>query len=128
VEGLLKDGQVWFVDGAQVLRCHCEDEIVGSSDISQDKGRAFDVSMGGDGLVDHLEGAVCGLLAVVGCGCKAEDYQPVRRRIRLWEDRLLPGLLFAPDLRKLLHLLLCYLCVGWCGSWGGFLGGRWLLA
>jgi len=84
--------------------------------------------MGGDGLVGHLECAVCGLLAVVGCGCEAEDYQPVSRQVRLWKDRLHPGLLLAPDLRKLTQLFFCYLCVGWCRAWGRLGGGGWLLA
>jgi len=79
-----------------MLRCNCENEVVGGSDVCQDEGRVFNVGMGGDGLVGHLECAVCGLLAVVGCGREAEDYQPVRRWVRLQEDRLLPGLLLCP--------------------------------
>jgi len=81
-----------------VLRRDRENEVVGGSDVCQDEGWVFDVSMGGAGLVGHLECAVCSLLAVVGCSREAEDYQPVRRRVRLHEDRLLPGLLLAPDL------------------------------
>jgi len=110
-----------------VLRCDRENEVVGGSDVCQDEGRVFDVSMGGDGLVGHLEYAVCGLLTVVGSGREAEDYQPVRRRVRLWEDRLLPGLLLAPDLHKLPRLFFCYLCLGWCRTWGWLGGGGWLL-
>jgi len=112
VECLLEDGEVWFIAGAQVLMRNCENEVVGGSDLCQDEGRVFDVSMGGDGLVGHMECTVCGLLAVVGCSCEAEDYQPVCRRVRLREDRLLPGLLLAPNLRKLPWLFFCYLCVG----------------
>ena len=102
-----------------MLRCDRENEVVGGSDVCEDEGQVFDVSMGGGGLVGHLEWAVCGLLAVVGCGHEAEDYQPVRRRVRLQEDHLLSGLLLAPDLCKLPRLFLCYLCIGWCTAWGG---------
>ena len=38
MEGLHKDGEVWFVDGAQELRCNCKNEVVSGSDICQDKG------------------------------------------------------------------------------------------
>ena len=111
-----------------MLRCDHENEVVGGSDVCQDEGRVFNVSIGGDGLVGHLECTVCGLLAVVGCGREAEDYQPVRRWVRLWEDRVLPGLLLAPDLRKLPWLFFCYLYVGWCRACRRLGGGWWLLA
>jgi len=88
----------------------------------------FDVGMGGDGLVDCLEGPVSSLLVVIGCGCEAEDCESLRRRVRLREDRLLPGLLLTPDLREFHQLLLCYLCVGWCRGRDGLLGGGWFRA
>ena len=81
-----------------MLRCDRENDVVGSSDVCQDEGQVFDISMGGDGLVGLLECAVWSLLVVVGCGREAEDYQPVHRRVSLQEDHLLPGLLLAPDL------------------------------
>jgi len=56
-----------------VLRRDRENEVVGGSDVSQDEGHVFDVGMGGDGLVGHLECAVCSLLTVIGCGREAED-------------------------------------------------------
>jgi len=111
-----------------VLRRDREDEVVGSSNVCQDEGWVVDVGVGGDGLVGHLESAVCGLFAVVGCGCEAEDNQPVCRRVRLWEDRLLPGLLLAPDLRELPRLLLYYLCIGRRWGWGELGGGGWFRA
>ena len=85
----------------------------------------LDVGMGGDGLVNCLKCLVGSLLAVVGRGCEAEDYEPVRRRVRLWKDRLLPGLLLTPDLHEFHRLLLCYLCIGWCRGQDGLLGGGW---
>jgi len=88
----------------------------------------LDVGMGGDGLVDCLECPVSSLFAVVGCGCAAEDYESVRRRVRLQEDRLLPGLLLTPDLREFHRLLFCYLCIGWCRGRDGLLGGGWFRA
>jgi len=106
-----------------VLRCDRENKVVSGSNVCQDEGRVFDVGMGGDGLVGHLECAVWGLLVVVGCSREAEDYQPIRRRVRLWEDRLLPGLLLAPDLHKLPCLFFYYLCIGWCRIWGRLGGG-----
>ena len=125
MEGLLKDGQVWFVDGAQELRRNCKNVVVGGSDVCQDKGWVLDVGMGGDGLVDCLKCPVDSLLAVIGCDCEAEDYEPVYRRIRLQEDRLLPGLLLTPDLSEFHRLLLCYLCTGWCRGRDALLGGGW---
>jgi len=58
-----------------VLRRNREDKIVGGSNICQDEGWVDNVGMGSDGLVGHLECAVCGLFAVIGCGCDAEDDQ-----------------------------------------------------
>ena len=81
MEGLLKDGQVWFVDGTQELRRNRKNEVVDGSDVCQDKGWVFDVGMGGDGLVDCLKCSVCSLLTVVGCSCEAEDYEPVRCQV-----------------------------------------------
>jgi len=73
MEGLLKDGQVWFVDGAQELRRNHKNKVVGGSDVCQDKGWVLDVGVGGNGLVDCLKCPVGSLLVVVGCGCEAED-------------------------------------------------------
>jgi len=125
VEGLLKDGQVWFIDGAQELRHNRKNEVVGGSEICQDKGWVLDVSMGGNGPVDCLECPVGSLLAVVGGGCEVEDYEPVRHRVRLREDSLLFGLLLTPDLHEFQRLLLCYLCAGWSRGRGGLLGCGW---
>jgi len=128
VEGLLKDGQVWFIDGAQELRRNHKNEVVGGSDVCQVKGWVLDVGVGGNGLVDCVGCPVGSLVAVVGCCFAAEDSEPVRRRIRLQKDRLFPGLLLTPDLCEFQWLLLCYLCVGWCRGCGGLLGGGWFRA
>ena len=109
-----------------MLRRDREDEVVGGSSVCQNEGRVDDVGVGGDCLVGHLECAICGLFAVVGCGCEAEDGQPVHRQVRLWEDRLLPSLLLGADLHELPQLLLCYLCVGRRWGRGGLGGGGWL--
>jgi len=128
VQGLLKDGQVWFIDGVQELRRNRKNEVIGGSDVCQDKGWVLDVGVGGNGLVDCLECPISSLLAVIGCGCEAEYYELVCRRVRLREDHLLPGLHLTPDLREFHRLLLCYLCVCWCRGWDGLLGGGWFRA
>jgi len=125
MEGLLEYGQVWFVDGAQELRRDRKNKVVGGSDVCQDKGWVLDVDVGGNGLVNCLNSPVGSILAVVGCGCEAEDYEPVRRWVRLREYRLLAGLLLTPDLCEFHRLLLYYLCVGLCRGWNGLLGGGW---
>ena len=109
-----------------MLRCDREDKVVDGSNVCQDERRVVDVGVGSDDLVGHLECVVCGLFAVIGCGCEAEDDQPVRHRVRLGEDCLLPGLLLAPDLRELPRLLLYYLYIGRCWGQGGLGGGGWL--
>jgi len=102
VESLLEDGQVWFLRCAYVLRYDRKDEVVGGSDVCQDERWVFDIGVAGDGLVYHLEGTVCGFLAVVWCSRQVEDNQSVCCWIRLWEDCLLPILLLALDLCELL--------------------------
>jgi len=126
VECIFEDGEVGFVACSQVLGCDCEDEVVGGSDVCQDKGWVGDVRVAGDGLVDDLEGTVGGFLSVVWCSRQVKDNQSVCRWVRLRENGLLSALLLALHLCELLWLfLLRYLCVGRVRGRPGFgSGGR----
>jgi len=124
VECVFEDRKVGFVADTQVLGRGGEGEVVRGRDVRQDKRGVGDVSVVGNRFVDDLEGAVCSLLSVVRYSHQAKDDQSVCHRVRLREDRLLPGLLLALYLRELLRLLLLrYLCVGRCGAAWGFGGG-----
>jgi len=124
---IFKDCKVWCVVSTQMLGRNCKDEVVCGSDICQNEGWVCDVVMAGDGFVDNLECRVGGFLPVVWYGRQAKENQSVRSRERFRKDSLLPSLLLALDLRKLLwFLLLCYLCVGRVGGcWGFCRGSGW---
>jgi len=126
VEGVFKNSQVGLVVGAQMLGSNSEDKIVGSGDVGEDEWGMGNIVVGGNSLVDQLEGAVSGFLAVIGCRREVKDNQSVGSRVGLRKERLLLGSLLALHLCEFLLRLFSYLSIGWLQDWWWLHGGRWL--